>query len=357
MLSNKPKIVQQIAGFNQTGGPSSQLRRILRSRMADKYDFAIVTQDRPAKGINLRLILEMAQSIKKNKPDLVHVRGLQNEGFHGVMAAYLAGCRRILVSVHGFSEDSTVRKPINRWVLTHVLEPLTLILAQRVYCVCEAGVNKPVIRKFASQKSSVIYNGIEITPLKERDTLLRKQLGAENEDVIALYVGRISRDKGLLVLAEAVSKMANPPIIWLAGDGPDSGDVRAAFGARIESGHVRLLGRREDIPALLNACDFFVFPTLFENLSNSLLEAMHSARAVIATTAGGNPEVVMDGVTGALIPANDPAALTQKIKQFSDNRELCRTMGQKGRERILQCFSLDQTIEGLTNLYDSMLKI
>ncbi|MDR3574709.1 MAG: glycosyltransferase [Anaerolineaceae bacterium] len=324
--------------------------------MTDQYDFSVVTQNRPARGINFRLILEMAQSIKKINPDLVHVRGLQNEGFHGVMASYLAGCRKILVSVHGFSEDSTVRGPVNQRLLSYLLEPLTLCLAQRVYCVCKAGLNKSLIRRFASKKSTVIYNGIEISPLKVQENTLRNQLGAESIDIVALYVGRISRDKGLLVLAETLKKMTDPPIVWLAGDGPDSENVCKAFGSLTESGRVRLLGRREDIPDLLNACDFFVFPTLFENLSNALLEAMHGARSVIATTVGGNPELVIDGVTGVLIPANDSDALAQKIAMFSENKELCKTMGQEGRERVIAHFSLDQTIESLSNLYGSMLQ-
>jgi glycosyltransferase involved in cell wall biosynthesis len=354
-MSNKPRIVQHVAGFDQIGGPASQLRRLLRSRMADKFHFEVVSQDRPARGINIRLMLQMSSAMKRVRPDIVHVRGLQNEGFHGVMAAYLAGCRNVLVSVEGFAEDTNVRSPIKRWVLSRLLEPFTLLLARRVYCVCSSATQRMIIQRYAHNKCSVIYNGIDISPLLTNNHTLRKQLGAGNNETVVLYAGRISRDKGLLVLANALRSLQDSFLVWVAGEGPDTECVRAAFGPLIERGKVKMLGRRDDVAALLNACDIFVLPSVYENFSIALLEAMHAGRPVLTTAVGGNPELVVDGITGVLIPVGDCSALAHNLSVLFKDPELCSEMGRNGRKRIEKYFSLDQTIERLTDLYNSML--
>jgi glycosyltransferase involved in cell wall biosynthesis len=354
-MVQKYRVVQHVAGFNQIGGPSAVLRRVLRSSLAEKYDFAVVSQDYPAGGINVRLLREMAAKIRCFRPDLVHVRGLQNEGFHGILAAYLAGCRNVLVSVHGFAEDSHSRYPWRPWIVSRLLEPLTLLLARHVYCVCAFAMDRPVIRRYARGKCSVIHNGIEIVPPMQRDNRLRAQLGATPDDVVGLYVGRIVRDKGLAVLANALRQTPFPNVLWLAGNGADYHSLYSEFGELVESGRVRFLGRRDDVPALLGACDFFVFPTLHENLSSALLEAMLAKRAVLATDVGGNSELVINGVTGLLVPPNDVLALAGGLEYLSQHLELCATMGEQGRDRVEKHFSMSQMVEKMHNLYSMLL--
>lgn len=354
-MTRKYRIVQHVAGFDQIGGPSAVLRRALRSQLADKYDLAVVSQDYPAGGINVRLLQEMATKIRRFRPDLVHVRGLQNEGFHGILAAYLAGCRNVVVSVHGFAWDSRTRYPWRAWIVSRFLEPLTLLLARHVYCVCAFAANRPEIQRYARGKCSVIYNGVEISSPMQRDATLRAQLGAKTDDVVGLYVGRIVRDKGLGVLADALHQTPFPSVLWLAGDGPDYRSLYAGFGQLIESGRVQFLGRRDDVSALLGACDFFVFPSLHENLSSALLEAMHAERVVLATNVGGNPELVINGDNGLLVPPNDVPALVGGLEYLSKEPELRVTMGRRGRMRIEQHFSLSQMVEKMDELYGRLL--
>jgi glycosyltransferase involved in cell wall biosynthesis len=177
--------------------------------------------------------------------------------------------------------------------------------------------------------------------------------------MVGLYVGRMVRDKGLLVLAEALHKLEqagrNQPRLLLVGDGPDEGAVRRAFGSLTASGRVRFLGHRSDIPALQSVSDFFVFPTFHENLSNALLEAMHAGRAVLATRVGGNPEVVLDGVTGQLVAPGDPGALVAGLRRFAENRAIVREMGNAGRRRVEQCFSMERVASDLDHIYSGLL--
>lgn len=355
-MKTKPCIVQHIAGFNNIGGTTTDLRLILSSKLANKYQFTIVNQERPASGINIPLILEMAKKIKSNNPKIVHIRGLQNEGFHGVLAAYFAGCRNIIVAAHGFSEDGNVRNFFYKWILSTIIEPITVILAKKVYCVCKEATNHRVIERYAKNKTSVIYNGISVTFPKDRVSSLREEMGINYNSTIALFVGRINKDKGLYTLAEALNHMSDPPLLWIAGDGPETNTIKKAFGGLMDSGKVKFLGRRDDIELLLNACDFFVLPSYHENLSYSILEAMAAERAVLTTSVGGNPEVVINGETGILIPAGDSVALAKNLSYLSENKEIRDEMGRKGRVRVERIFSLDNTISHLEDLYDSMLE-
>jgi glycosyltransferase involved in cell wall biosynthesis len=355
-MKRKFRIVQHVSGFERIGGPASQLRLLLRSRIVDRYEIAVVSQDKPAKGINLSLILEMARAIQRFKPDIVHVRGLQNEGFHGVLAARLSKCNKILVSVHGFAEDTISISPLRRWLFQQVIEPLTLRLAGGVYCVCSSAAERPLIRKHARRNYGVIYNGVECVPPRGQDYALRRQLGVSENEVVALYTGRITRDKGLFVLADAMRQLKNPPVLWLAGDGPDMNELRTLLGPLVESGRVRLLGSRNDIPALLSACDYFVSPTLHENLSNAVLEAMCAERAVLTTSVGGNLELVIDGKTGRLVTPQSVSSLVEGIETFTTQPELRKCMGLQGRKRVDEYFSIQQTVEKLTNVYEAMLE-
>jgi glycosyltransferase involved in cell wall biosynthesis len=360
-MSLRPVIVQHVVGVDG-GGPLTQLNLLLKTWLAEKYRFEVVSQTRPTGGLNLRLLWELAAAIRMARPELVHVRGLLSGGFHGLMAARMAGCRRILVSVHGTMLDVQREGAFLRLravMALRLFEPLTLRLATAVYCVCRFAAERAFIKRHARRLLGVVPNGIAIKPMPSRDESLRSQLGYKSDDMVGLYVGRMVRDKGLLVLAEALHKLEqagrNQPRLLLVGDGPDEGAVRRAFGSLTASGRVRFLGHRSDIPALQSVSDFFVFPTFHENLSNALLEAMHAGRAVLATRVGGNPEVVLDGVTGQLVAPGDPGALVAGLRRFAENRAIVREMGNAGRRRVEQCFSMERVASDLDHIYSGLL--
>jgi glycosyltransferase involved in cell wall biosynthesis len=90
-------------------------------------------------------------------------------------------------------------------------------------------------------------------------------------------------------------------------------------------------------------------------MSNSLLEAMAAGKPVVATDAGGSPEVVIDGKTGILVPPNDPEALADAMLRLLADRELARSLGEAGRVRVQSEFTLETMVARLEELYDSLL--
>jgi glycosyltransferase involved in cell wall biosynthesis len=362
-MTTKPIIVQHCFGVLGLGGPMSGVRRLLESELAEKYQFETCFQTRPAGGINIRLMREMAARIRSLRPDLLHVRGLGNEGFHGLMAGRMAGCRRILVSVHGLVRDQAMWRGFSRywreWVIGHILEPYTLRHADGVYCVCAYDANRDIIRKHSRHLLGHVHNGVDLPPLTPPDPELRASFGFSATDTVAVYVGRLAiEQKGLLYLCEAARLMAargeKRLKILLVGDGPDRPQIETAA-AGLPQGQLVFAGQRNDVFAILRACDFLVLPSLRENLPNVLIEAMACQRAIVVTDVCGNREVVVSGETGILVPSRDPNALADAMQSLAHNPEQCRAYGVAGRRRAEACFSMNHLAAKLDEVYQEML--
>jgi glycosyltransferase involved in cell wall biosynthesis len=135
-------------------------------------------------------------------------------------------------------------------------------------------------------------------------------------------------------------------------------DARALESRIASSGcaeRIQVLGYRQDAPALTAACDVFVLPsTKREGLARSLIEAMAYGVAPVATDCGGNPELVVHGVSGLLVPVGDAAALAAAIGKLHDDPALRRRLGAAARERIGRDFRIEDTIEKTLALYRTL---
>lgn len=105
---------------------------------------------------------------------------------------------------------------------------------------------------------------------------------------------------------------------------------------------VLFLGFVSDIPTFLSSVDIFVLPSLYEGLGIAVLEAMAAGKPVVASRTGGIPELVIDRVTGLLVPPKDPGALARAILHLVSQAGLGRRMGDKGREQVLERFTMEQ---------------
>jgi glycosyltransferase involved in cell wall biosynthesis len=114
---------------------------------------------------------------------------------------------------------------------------------------------------------------------------------------------------------------------------------------------VVVTGFRTDIPAILADVSIAVSSSTAEGLSNTLLEASGAGIPVIATGVGGNPEIVVHGRTGLLVPPRDPDALAVAMSHILDNPELARWMGNAGKQRVAEHFSVDRMVRQTEALY------
>jgi glycosyltransferase involved in cell wall biosynthesis len=211
----------------------------------------------------------------------------------------------------------------------------------------------------------VIPNGIAIPQNTEplKDFPIRRQFQIDPAAPMISVVCRLDRHKGLeffLRAAVAVAQQIPAARFLIVGDSK----VEPAYKVELQQyatniglgDRVRFTGMRHDVPDVLREATLAVVPSLNESFSNSLLEAMAAGLPVVATNVGGNPEVAEDGRTALLVPARDPASLSRAMLEIIQSPGLAQRLGQAGRERVAQHFSIDSVLRQTENLYVNLLE-
>jgi glycosyltransferase involved in cell wall biosynthesis len=214
--------------------------------------------------------------------------------------------------------------------------------------------------RLRADRTEVIPNALDPAPhaaAAHRRESVRERLGWGQDDVVWLAVGRVEHQKGHDVLLAAfadVAVTASEARLVIVGDGAARDSV-AALAAPLGPA-VELLGERDDVPDLLAAADGLVLASRWEGLPNVVMEAMAAGLPVVATSVGGTAELVDDGVTGRLVPADDPAALAAALLAGTrDGDAARRAMGDRGRARIA-AYSPPAIVERWSTLVDRELR-
>jgi glycosyltransferase involved in cell wall biosynthesis len=162
----------------------------------------------------------------------------------------------------------------------------------------------------------------------------------------------------LLLKAMVSLKERSPGIkLTIAGQGPSTANLKA-LSSRLDLDDVVTFAGlldRDDIYRLLGESHIMIMPSLKEAFGVAALEASACARPVIATTVGGLPEVVDNGVTGLLVPPGDVEALVEAVSELGSDRERYRAMGEAGREKVSAQYTWKQSLDAMCNLYESLL--
>ncbi|MFO1056299.1 MAG: glycosyltransferase [Dongiaceae bacterium] len=217
------------------------------------------------------------------------------------------------------------------------------------------------VQRIPAAKLVVVENGIDPadfpTPSPDAVAGLRAELGLAPGEIVATMVARLHVQKDHDCLLRALARVAGqlPDLrVLLAGDGV----LRPAIAARIEAlglgGTVRLLGDRRDVPAILGLSDLFVLTSRWEGMPNAVLEAMLAGLPVLATRVDGSRDVVRDGETGLLVPPGDDAALAEALLALAGDAARRRALGEAGRRRVLEVYSIDRFVDGFERLYLSL---
>jgi glycosyltransferase involved in cell wall biosynthesis len=176
----------------------------------------------------------------------------------------------------------------------------------------------------AEDQIDVVYNGVKIPDdlqVQQKSVLradVRRELGLNQDSLMALTVARLNSDKGYPLLIEAIQEIVSTfkglKFVWL-GDGPEQEQILQMIQVRGIADHVITLGYREDVARFLQAADLFVFPTLHEaGQSLALTEAMAYGLPIVASSVNGIPEVIEHNVHGLLCAPNDSEDLKVKLR-------------------------------------------
>ncbi|HXZ65755.1 MAG TPA: glycogen synthase [Streptosporangiaceae bacterium] len=206
----------------------------------------------------------------------------------------------------------------------------------------------------------VIYNGIDAAvyhPDPATDVLDRHGIDPGAPSVV--FVGRVTRQKGLSVLLRAAARLDPGAQLVLCAGQPDTAELQAEVTELVDglrssrSGVIWIPGMlpKSDVVQILSHATAFVCPSLYEPLGIVNLEAMACGCAVVASAVGGIPEVVADGVTGLLVPPGDEALLAMAINGLIRDPSRAARLGARGRERAMAEFSWANIAAQTTDLY------
>jgi starch synthase len=263
--------------------------------------------------------------------------------------------------------------------LSSWIESTAFAGAAKVIAVSE-GMRRDILRSYPfldESKVEVVYNGIDLkkwTP--NHDEAITRALGIDPARPSVVFVGRITRQKGLPYLLRAAALLPPEVQVVLCAGAPDTPEILAevrdgvAELQKIRSGVVwidRLLSQTE-LRAVLTSATTFVCPSVYEPLGIVNLEAMACGIPVVGTATGGIPEVVDDGVTGRLVPieqADDGtgtpvdadrfvADLASALIEVVSDPEAARNMGAAGRARAEEMFSWERIANRTKEIYESL---
>lgn len=294
--------------------------------------------------LDLRSIFKLIRIIKKEKIDIVHAHPVGNY-WPAIIAAKLTR-KKVVISKH-------LLNPL------HNLTRRFLNCADRILAVSQACKDflsgDGVIKK---DKISVVYNGVDLSRFNGRVShlSLRKEFKLDQSDILIGCVGRMSKGQGELLLAAKDICRKFPQVKFIfVGSTLENSIKSNALKLGLEN-KVIFTGFREDTPEVMADLDIFIFLPTREAFGLALIEAMASAKPIIATRIGGIPEVVKNNENGLLVESADSyKEILQAIEYLIVNKEQRLKMGERGLAMVKKDFSLDVTVAKTEDLYHQIL--
>lgn len=304
-----------------------------------------------------RIIMRLSSLIRRYRPHIVHSHMVHANLLARVVRP-LAGIPVLVCTAHNICEKGRKGSGRLREFLYRITDPLCDMTTQ----VSQAGLERYVrVRAVPMHKILYIPNGV-CTESFRPDSAIRVRKRKEmrlGDHFVWLAVGRFAPQKDypnmLLAFAQILRKQPETRLL-IVGDGPLRTSIQFLAQSLGIANQVCFLGIRQDIAELMNAVDAYVMSSEWEGMPNVLLEAASTGLPIVATDVGGNREIVLNGVTGFLVPPKDPEALAQAMLQVMDlPREERYRMGKTARQHIVANFSLERVVHQWEALYRELL--
>jgi glycosyltransferase involved in cell wall biosynthesis len=296
--------------------------------------------------LDRRAVQEMAQVLRKKRPDVVHSH-LYPAHLHASLAAEEVGIPAIVQTAH-----TIVVRPGDA-LLSYVTAARTIAVSQAAGRLLE-DVGVP------PERIEVIYNGVcpeHFEQNLEAQQRIRAELNVDSGTIIGT-VSRLSSEKGVDVLLRAIQQVVqvvSPLTVLIIGDGPQANELHQLASQLDLNETVHFLGARSDIPVLNRLFDLFVLSSREEACSMALLEAMAAGRAVVAKNVGGTPEVVTHDVEGWLVPPDDPEALSQALLMLLKEPGRRTAMGTAAHQRVATQFTHERMVYETLTFYQRIM--
>jgi glycosyltransferase involved in cell wall biosynthesis len=284
------------------------------------------------------------RELRRSPVDIVHT----HNAFHGIagrIAARLAGTPVIVQTVHNWWYLDPPRAP--RSIAYRALERLGGLLSDAVYFINRDDLHRATRERIiAAGRCQFIGNGIDVDDFRARlasadGTAIRHELGVELGIPLVVMVARFEPPKDhatFLEAFDAVRRRVPDAHALLIGYGPDRAAVEASARARGMSGSVRCLSHRDDIPAILSACNLLVLASQREGFGRALVEGMVAGLPVIGSDVAGIRDVIDHGRTGLLVAPGQPGALADAMTRVLSDDSYARRLAEAGRAHAVEAF-------------------
>lgn len=291
----------------------------------------------------------VARYLRKQGFDLIHTHSTE-AGIIGRFAASLVEDVAAVHTVHGVPFTSDRNALLERFVLH-----CERAAARRTDCIvtnADAIAEEYLSRGIGQpEQYTTVYSGIDVDQFQG----IEPAADITGNGVRVVMIGRLADGKGFEDLLAALDRLGRDDLsVYLVGDGPLRQSLKREIERRDLDEMIHMLGYRDDVPAILAACDVFVLPSYREGTPRVITEAMASGLPVVSTDIAGIPEQVADGENGFLIEPGNIEELVTSIERLIKSPDLRKQFGDAGQERVEQ-FSLDAMLSDIEIVYQNLI--
>jgi len=309
---------------------------------------------------DLAAFFAILKVLRNEKFHIVHTHTAK-AGILGRIAARIAGVKVIIHSPHGHDFYGYFGD-LASWFIV-CAERFAAPFCEKIHALTELEKKDMLLFKICPpEKIKVIYSGVEVGFLRPSQHLvdnIRAELSVKDKIHFVGMVGRLEPIKGVSYFIEAAKmvtqEMDNVEFL-VVGDGSLKEDLKKMAESLGLSAHLAFMGWREDVNTILFTLDLLVLSSLNEAVGRCVLEAQAVGVPVVATRVGGVPEVVLDGVTGLLVPPKDPKKLAEAILFLLKTDDKRRQMSEAGRGWVDEKFSDRVMVEKFVELYRELMR-
>jgi L-malate glycosyltransferase len=284
---------------------------------------------------DVRWMARLRALLVRGRFDVVHFHLPYTASLGRLVVASIPAARRPAIV---YTEHSLWNKAA---IITRALNRATVGLDQSLVVVSQAAHD--ALPDTLKDRARIVVHGVDLsqaTALAARRDEIRRQVRAELDvpdgELLALAVANLRPEKGYDVLLESARMAADrqlPVRLAAVGGGALEEELRARHGQLGLGDRFRFLGARTDVLRLMTAADVFVLASHQEGLPVTLMEATSVGMAIVATSVGGVPQAVVDGVNGLIVPPGDPEAFTDALERVVTDAALRRRLGDEARSR------------------------